>query len=101
MGKTEIVAAVAEKLQLKKSDVEKVFDGVFFEISSALKSGNDVRVAGMGTFTVSQRKQRQGRNPRTGEEITIPASKNVTLRASKDLKESLNGTSKEKDKAKK
>ena len=89
MNKNELVDTVAEASGLKKGEAEKTVDAVFDTIASALKSGDEVRIVGFGTFSVSQRAASQGRNPRTGETITIAASKQPKFRAGKGLKDAI------------
>lgn len=89
MNKTELVNAVAES-GLTKADAAKAVEGVFEAITDALKSGDDVRLVGFGTFNVTERKASTGRNPRTGEEIQIPASKLAKFKAGKGLKDAVN-----------
>jgi len=90
MNKTELVNAVAEASGLTKADAAKAVDGVFEAITDALKSGDDVRLVGFGTFNVTERKASTGRNPRTGEEIQIAAAKQPKFKAGKGLKDSVN-----------
>ena len=90
MNKTELVNAVAEASGLTKADATKAVDGVFEVITDALKSGDDVRLVGFGTFNVTERKASTGRNPRTGEEIQIAASKQPKFKAGKGLKDAVN-----------
>lgn len=89
MNKTELVNAVAES-GLTKADAAKAVEGVFEAITDALKSGDDVRLVGFGTFNVTERKATTGRNPRTGEEIQIAASKQPKFKAGKGLKDAVN-----------
>jgi DNA-binding protein HU-beta len=91
MNKAELVAAVAEIAGLTKADTEKAVDATFDAITSTLKSGDEVRLIGFGSFSVSQRAATEGRNPRTGEKIQIAASKNPKFSAGKGLKDALNG----------
>ena len=91
MNKSELVSAVAQSSGLTKADAEKAVDGVFEAITGALKAGDDVRLVGFGSFSVAQRAAREGKNPRTGEKIAIPASKQPKFSAGKSLKECLNG----------
>jgi len=91
MNKSELVSAVADASGLTKADAEKAVDGVFEAITGALKAGDDVRLVGFGSFSVAQRAAREGKNPRTGEKIAIPASKQPKFSAGKSLKECLNG----------
>jgi DNA-binding protein HU-beta len=91
MNKAELVAKVAEGAGLTKADADKATDAVFAAITAALKSGEEVRLSGFATFSVSSRPARQGRNPRTGEVLTIPASKAPKFSAGKGLKDTING----------
>ena len=90
MNKQDLISAVAESSGLSKSDATKAVEGVFDSISSALKKGDEVRLVGFGTFSVSQRKASPGRNPRTGETMTIKASAQPKFKAGKGLKDSVN-----------
>lgn len=89
MNKTEIVAALADKLELTKKEAETALSIVLDSITEGLKNGEKVVFNGFGTFEVKTRAQRTGRNPQTGEEIVIPASKNPTFKAGKALKDCL------------
>lgn len=91
MNKNDLVAVVAEKTGLSKTDSTSAVDSVFDAITDTLSSGGDVRLVGFGTFSVSDRRASEGRNPRTGERIQIPASKQPKFKAGKALKESVNG----------
>lgn len=91
MNKNDLIAAVAETAGLSKSDATKAVDGVFDSIAASLKNGQEVRLVGFGTFTVAMRAATEGRNPRTGERITIPASKRPKFTAGKGLKDAVNG----------
>jgi DNA-binding protein HU-beta len=90
MNKQDLISAVAETSGLSKSDTTKAVEGVFESISTALKKGDEVRLVGFGTFSVSQRKASTGRNPRTGETMTIKASAQPKFKAGKGLKDSVN-----------
>ena len=90
MNKNDLVAAVAADADLSKTDATKAVDSVFERITSSLQVGGDVRLVGFGTFSVAQRKATTGRNPRTGEAIQIPASKQPKFKAGKALKEAVN-----------
>ena len=90
MNKNDLVAAVSTGTGLSKSDATKAVDEVFDQITMALKKGDDVRLVGFGTFAVTKRAATQGRNPRTGEKIEIPASKRPKFTAGKGLKEAVN-----------
>jgi DNA-binding protein HU-beta len=89
VNKNELVDAVAAAASLKKADATKAVDAVFDSISEALKKGDEVRLVGFGTFSVSQRAASEGRNPRTGETIQIAASKQPKFRAGKGLKDAI------------
>lgn len=90
MKKVELVEAVAEKTGLTKVDSTKAIDATFAVITEALVKGDKVPVAGFGTFGVSERKAREGRNPRTGETVRIEARKAVTFKAGTALKDAVN-----------
>ncbi|MEX5284691.1 HU family DNA-binding protein [Selenomonas sputigena] len=90
MNKTELVANVAEKAGLTKKDAEKALSAVIESIESALVEGDKVQLIGFGTFEVKDRAARTGRNPQTGGEIKIPASKNPVFKAGKALKDAVN-----------
>jgi DNA-binding protein HU-beta len=90
VNKNDLVAAVADSADLSKADATKAVDSVFESITSALKSGTEVRLVGFGTFAVTERAQSEGRNPRTGEKITIPASKQPKFKPGKALKDAVN-----------
>jgi len=91
VNKNDLVTKLTERSGLSKSDSQKAVDGVFDIITDSLKSGEEVRVSGFGVFVVSERAGGKGRNPQTGEEITIKASRSARFRAGKQLKDSLNG----------
>jgi DNA-binding protein HU-beta len=88
--KPDVINELAARLGLGKTEVEKAVNGFLDVIGDALKRGEKVNLVGFGVFEVSARKERTGRNPQTGAEIRIPASKNPRFRASKLLKDSLN-----------
>ncbi len=90
MNKNDLVAAVADSSGLSKADAAKAVDSVFDSITGSLKGGSEVRLVGFGTFSVADRKATTGRNPRTGEAIQIPASKQPKFKAGKGLKEAVN-----------
>ena len=90
MNKTELVANVAEKAGLSKKDAEKALGAVIESIEEALVEGDKVQLIGFGTFEVKDRAARTGRNPQTGKEIDIPASKSPVFKAGKALKDSVN-----------
>ena len=89
MNRNELVDAVAGKADLTKAAANKAVDAVFDSITSALKGGGEVRLVGFGTFSVARRAASEGRNPRTGEKIQIPASKLPKFRAGKGLKDAI------------
>ena len=90
MNKTELVAAMAEKTELSKKDAEKALKAFTDVVAEELKKGEKVQLVGVGTFEVAEREAREGRNPRTGETMTIAASKSPKFKAGKALKDSLN-----------
>jgi len=87
MNKTELIAKVAEKAELTKKDATKAVDAVFSAISDSLSEGEKVQIIGFGNFEVRERAARKGRNPQTGEEIEIAASKVPAFKPGKGLKE--------------
>ena len=89
MNRNDLVDAVAATANMTKADATTAVDAVLDAITAALKSGTEVRLAGFGTFVVTQRAASEGRNPRTGEKIQIPASKLPKFRAGKGLKEAI------------
>ena len=89
MNKNDLVTAVASSTGLSRSDAAKAVDGVFDAITGALKGGDEVRLVGFGTFSVAARAASEGRNPRTGEKIAIPASKQPKFKAGKGLRDSI------------
>jgi DNA-binding protein HU-beta len=90
MNKQDLISAVAETSGLSKTDAGKAVESVFDSISGALKKGDEVRLVGFGTFSVSKRKASTGRNPRTGEAMTINASTQPKFKAGKGLKDAVN-----------
>ena len=90
MNKAELIDAVAEKSGLSKADASRAVDTVVDVISKALKKGEKVSLVGFGVFSVRKRAARKGRNPKTGEEIKIPAGKTPAFKAGKALKDSVN-----------
>ena len=90
MKKVELVEAVAKETGLTKADSARAVDATFAAITEALKKGHKVPLVGFGTFAVSKRKAREGRNPRTGETVKIAARKAVTFKPGTALKESVN-----------
>ena len=90
MNKTELIAAIAEKAEFSKKDSEKALNAVISSITDALVSGDKVQIVGFGTFEVAERPAREGRNPRTGETMTIAATKAPKFKAGKALKDMVN-----------
>lgn len=90
VNKNDLVAAVADSSDLSKADAAKAVDAVFNSITGSLQGGGEVRLVGFGTFSVANRKASTGRNPRTGEAIQIPASKQPKFKAGKGLKDAVN-----------
>lgn len=90
MNKTELVAAMAEKSQLSKKDAEAALKAFTDVVAEELKKGEKIQLVGFGTFEVSERAARTGRNPQTGAEMTIAASKAPKFKAGKALKDSIN-----------
>ena len=91
MNKTELINAVAEASELSKKDATKAVDSVFDTILDALKNGDKFQLIGFGNFEVRERSARKGRNPQTGEEIEIPASKVPAFKPGKALKDAVAG----------
>ncbi len=90
MNKVDLITAVAEQADMPKSAATQAVDTILAVIETALKSKQEVRLTGFGSFVTSERKATKGRNPRTGEEIDIPASVSVRFKPGKSLKDSLN-----------
>ena len=91
MNKTELIAALAAKTELSKKDAEKALNAVVETVTEALKAGEKVALVGFGTFEAKERPARVARNPRTGEEIEVKASKTPAFKAGKALKDAVNG----------
>lgn len=89
MNKTDLIEAMADSADISKAAAGRALDGMIDAIGSALKSGDTVSVVGFGTFVVRERAARTGRNPRTGEEISIAASKAPAFKAGKALKDAV------------
>ncbi|MDH2449386.1 HU family DNA-binding protein (plasmid) [Priestia megaterium] len=89
MKKTELVDAVATKSELTKQDSKKAVDALFETISHTLAKGEKIQLVGFGTFEIRERAERTGRNPQTGEEMTIPATKIPAFKPGKELKEAV------------
>jgi DNA-binding protein HU-beta len=90
MTKNELINAVADTSRLTKTDAAKAVEATFDIITGALKHGDEVKLIGFGTFTVANRKAREGRNPRTGQPVMIAASKAPKFSAGKGLKDAVN-----------
>ncbi len=90
MNKTQLVEVVAQKTGLKKKDAEAMLSAAFDAITESLEAGDKVQISGFGSFDVKTREARTGRNPKTQETITIPASKYPAFSASKTLKDAVN-----------
>ena len=90
MNKTELIAAVAEKAELSKKDAEKAVKAFTDVVSEELVNGGKIQLVGFGTFEVSERAAREGRNPKSGEVMNIPASKTPKFKAGKSLKDMVN-----------
>ena len=90
MNKTELIAAVAEKAEISKKDAEKAVKAFTDVVSEELVNGGKIQLVGFGTFEVSERPAREGRNPRTGETMTIAATKTPKFKVCKALKDMVN-----------
>ncbi|MBK1656703.1 HU family DNA-binding protein [Paracraurococcus ruber] len=89
MNKHDLIAVVAEAGDLPRAKAGEVVDAMFAAITGSLKRQQDVRLVGFGTFSTSTRKAGKGRNPRTGEEMVLPASTTVRFKAGKGLKDAV------------
>lgn len=89
MTKTELINAVAEKSECTKKAAEQAVNSVIAVVTDTLANGDSIQIAGFGTFEVRERSERQGRNPQTGETITVPASKVPAFKAGKALKDAV------------
>ncbi len=90
MNKNELIENVVSATNLKKTEATMAVESVFEAITKSLTSGNEVKIAGFGSFSVLKRAARTGRNPRTGESIKIAASKQPKFKAGKGLKDAVN-----------
>ncbi|HEV7278138.1 MAG TPA: HU family DNA-binding protein [Devosiaceae bacterium] len=90
MNKNDLIGVVADKANVTKAQAGDAVDAVFEAITGTLKKGEEVRLVGFGTFSVSKRKASVGRNPATGAEINIPASNQAKFKPGKGLKDSIN-----------
>ncbi|HHX11082.1 MAG TPA: HU family DNA-binding protein [Firmicutes bacterium] len=93
MNKTELIGAVAQKSGLTKKDTEKVINSFVDVVQETLAKGDTVAILGFGTFLAKERPAREGRNPRTGEPIQIPAGKVPVFRPGKGLRDAVKGDS--------
>jgi DNA-binding protein HU-beta len=91
VNKNDLIASVADSAGLSKSDASNAVDAVLQAITDGLAGGGEIRLVGFGTFSVANRAATTGRNPRTGEAIQIPASKQPKFKAGKALKDAVNG----------
>ena len=90
MNKTELIAAVAERAELSKKDAEKAVKAFTDVVAEELVKGEKIQLVGFGIFEVSERKEREGRNPKSGEKMTISASRTPKFKAGKALKDQVN-----------
>jgi len=90
MTQTELIDKVAKEQELSKAKAEKVVKAVLSAIGEAISKGEEVRLSGLGVFKLGQRSERKGRNPRTGETLTIPAKKVVRFISAKHIREAVN-----------
>lgn len=90
MNKFELITNIAEKAEMTKVDTEKVLKAFIETVTEELKSGGKIQLVGFGTFEVAERAARKGRNPKTGEEIQIPASKSPKFKFGKAFKDTVN-----------
>ena len=88
-GKGDVINQIADQAGISKKEAAAAFDAFVGYITDACQSGERCAIPGLGSFSVTERKAREGRNPRTKETITIPASKNVRFKAGKDLRDAL------------
>jgi DNA-binding protein HU-beta len=93
-GKGDVINAIADQAGISKKEAAAAFDAFVGYITEACRSGERCAIPGLGSFSVTERKAREGRNPRTKETITIPASKNVRFKAGKDLRDALDAPKK-------
>ncbi|BAK77412.1 histone-like DNA-binding protein [Pseudogulbenkiania sp. NH8B] len=89
MNKSELIDAIAAEADIPKAAASKALDGMIAAVTGALKQGDTVTLVGFGTFYVGERAERTGRNPKTGDSITIPAARSPKFRAGKALKDAL------------
>jgi DNA-binding protein HU-beta len=89
-GKGDVINSIAEEAGISKKEAAAAFEAFVGYISESCQRGERCSVPGLGSFSITARKAREGRNPRTNEKITIPASKNVRFKAGKDLRDAVN-----------
>lgn len=89
MNKSELIDAIAQSAELTKADAGRALDGFIKAVEDALKAGDSVTLVGFGTFAVKERAERKGRNPQTGEEITIKAAKIPAFKVGKSFKDAV------------
>lgn len=90
MNKTELIAAIAEQAELSKKDSEKALKAFIDVVTDELKKGEKIQLVGFGTFEVTERAAREGRNPQSGKPMQIPASKAPKFKVGKALKDAIN-----------
>lgn len=90
MNKSELIEAIAERAVVSKKQAENMLNSFCYAVADELECGGEVAITGFGTFSVAARAERQGRNPKTGETLTIAANKAVKFKAGKQLKEAVN-----------
>jgi DNA-binding protein HU-beta len=91
MNKSELINAIAEQGNLSKADAGRSLDALIKTIETTLKAGDSIALVGFGTFAVKERAERTGRNPQSGQEITIAAAKVPSFKPGKALKDAVNG----------
>jgi nucleoid DNA-binding protein len=87
MTKIELIDQVAEKVELPKKEIEKILETIISTVQNALKAGEKVSLTGLGTFVIREKKARMARNPKTGEQVQVPAKKTPKFKPGKELKE--------------
>jgi DNA-binding protein HU-beta len=90
MNKAELIDVIAQAADISKAAAERALDGFIDGVTKSLSDGSPVALVGFGTFDVSERKERKGRNPLTGAELTIPAARVAKFKAGKKLKDAVN-----------
>ncbi len=91
MTRTDLISHIATTADMSKATAAKAIDAVFIEITAALGRGEEVMIKGFGAFSTAERPAREGRNPRTGEPIQVPATRSPKFKAGKSLKDAVNG----------